>query len=309
MKNKSVDINNIFLKILKEEINKKSQYMSEKVGEWVEIDTTNEELHGNQHKIDVAKPKGKITKADFDVLRKKRKNKKSVQERNSLKLTENELIDLIENIVKKQINESEDYNNIKIENPEGLRKTKKVQRTSKVENEEYAKEVVKKMNEYLKDGSKGKYEENPEFFPKGNGELSKMTRKGFTPSDDVEEYIENFAYPGLENLEYDGIKPNEEWVEKNIVGSSETGNNPKWANATNSKLGEKINKKRKNNNFGKEKEKSYNRVPQPFFNKKENIKSDKVNMTLESIKDETNNKIIREMEKIKNLFSYNEKTQ
>ena len=33
---------------------------------------TTEELHGNQKKIDVAAPKGKITKADFDKLRGKK---------------------------------------------------------------------------------------------------------------------------------------------------------------------------------------------------------------------------------------------
>lgn len=35
-----------------------------------QVDTT-EELTGNQHKIDVAEPKGKITAADFKKLRKK----------------------------------------------------------------------------------------------------------------------------------------------------------------------------------------------------------------------------------------------
>jgi hypothetical protein len=43
----------------------------------------------------------------------------------------------------------------------------------------------------------------------------------------VEEYIEDFGYPGMTNLVYDEIKPNDEWVEANIKGSSKTGNRPK----------------------------------------------------------------------------------
>jgi len=48
-------IDNMVSKILKEEIEKKSEEMSEK-------------LHGKQHKLDVAKPKGKLTRADFEKL-------------------------------------------------------------------------------------------------------------------------------------------------------------------------------------------------------------------------------------------------
>jgi hypothetical protein len=354
MRNKSENIEDIFLKILKEEIETKSKSMSKSFGEWMEIET-NEELHGKQKKLDVANPKGKLTKADFDALRRKRKKKYEESEMeegneftgalakarkqgkdtfkvdgktynveesrsrfknrnniNKLKLTEDELIDLIENIVKEQTNEVTDLDNMSTKTPEGLKKTRKVQEKSKKENEDYAKEVVKKMKEYLDAGSNGEYEENPNYFPKSNGELGEMKKKSYKASKAVEEYIENFAYPGLENLHYDEIKPNDKWLEKNIVGSSETGNNPEWANSVKTDLGDKINKKRKNNFFDKEKDRSYKRVTQPVDEAGDGEgedKLDKMFINLESVNNKKGDKVIVEIDKIKNLFNYNAKTQ
>ena len=149
----------------------------------------------------------------------------------SIQLTEDELIELIENIVKEQTEVKETNASLK---------------KSKTENDDYIKSVTEKMKKYLKDGSKGKYDMNPEQFPKGNGELAKMSKKAYTPSKAVEEYIENFAYsPGMENLEYE-IKPNDEWMEKTIEGSSMTGNG-KGGNAIDTGLGKKINAKLKKN--------------------------------------------------------------
>ena len=168
------------------------------------------------------------------------------------------------------------------------------------------------MKKYLKDGSKGKYDMNPEQFPKGNGELAKMSKKAYTPSKAVEEYIENFAYsPGMENLEYE-IKPNDEWLEKTIEGSSMTGNG-KGGNAIDTGLGKKINAKRKKNLYGVEKNRSYNRVAQPVV---DNAGEDTHSNTLDSIfkklgeSDEKKTKLINEdMEKIKHLLGYKKKTQ
>ena len=169
----------------------------------------------------------------------------------SIQRTEDELIELIENIVKEQTEVKETNASLK---------------KSKTENDDYIKSVTEKMKKYLKDGSKGKYDMNPEQFPKGNGELAKMEKKAYTPSGAVEEYIENFAYsPGMENLQYDEIKPNDEWLEKNIEGSSMTGNG-KGGNAIDTGLGKKINTKRQKNLYGVEKNRSYNRVAQPIDN-------------------------------------------
>ena len=215
----------------------------------------------------------------------------------SVQLTEDELVDLIENIVREQTEVKETNSSLK---------------KSKTENNDYIKSVTKKMKEYLKDASKGEYDMNPEQFPKGNGELAKMAKKAYTPSGAVEEYIENFAYsPGMENLQYDEIKPNEEWMEKTIEGSSMTGNG-KGGNAIDTGLGKKINTKRKNNLYGAEKNRSYNRVPQPVDNAGEEKGADKLNNMFKKLgeSDEKKAKLINEdMEKIKHLLGYKKKTQ
>ena len=94
--------------------------------------------------------------------------------------------------------------------------------------------------------------------------------------------------------------------------TSKTGNNPTWANAVETELGEKINKKREANLYGIEKKKgSYKRVTQPVDEAGEGggEKSiDKMFMKLES-KSQKNNVIAEEMSKMKNLIEYNRKTQ
>ena len=215
----------------------------------------------------------------------------------SIQLTEDELVELIEKIVKEQTEVKETNASLK---------------KSKTENDDYIQSVTKKMKEYLKDGSKGKYDMNPEQFPKGNGELAKMAKKAYTPSGAVEEYIENFAYsPGMENLQYDEIKPNDEWLEKTIEGSSMTGNG-KGGNAIDTGLGKKINTKRKKNLYGVEKNRSYNRVPQPVDNAGEVKGADKLNNMFKELgeSDEKKTKLINEdMDKIKHLLGYKKKTQ
>jgi hypothetical protein len=233
---------------------------------------------------------GKITKKDVLLGR-------GVKLKESFQLTEDELVELIENIVKEQTEVKETNSSLK---------------KSKTENNDYIKSVTKKMKEYLKDASKGEYDMNPEQFPKGNGELAKMAKKAYTPSGAVEEYIENFAYsPGMENLQYDEIKPNEEWMEKTIEGSSMTGNG-KGGNAIDTGLGKKINTKRKNNLYGAEKDRSYNRVPQPVDNAGEEKGADKLNNMFKKLgeSDEKKTKLINEeMEKMKHLLGYKKKTQ
>jgi hypothetical protein len=233
---------------------------------------------------------GKITKKDVLLGR-------GVKLKESLQLTEDELVELIEKIVKEQTEVKETNSSLK---------------KSKTENDDYIKSVTKKMKEYLKDASKGEYDMNPEQFPKGNGELAKMAKKAYTPSGAVEDYIENFAYsPGMENLQYDEIKPNEDWMEKTIEGSSMTGNG-KGGNAIDTGLGKKINAKRKKNLYAVEKNRSYNRVPQPVDNAGEVKGADKLNDMFKTLgeSDEKKSKLINEeMEKMKHLLGYKKKTQ
>jgi hypothetical protein len=402
MKNVEKHINEIVSKVLSEQVALKAEEI---------MSMATEELHGGQKKIDVAEPKGKITAADFEKLRDKKKKprtpagfehgeivsgdvdedeplyrgtkfvdeaemeeysfgdtatdddlgyndmlpsskyekeiktphkvknvgdkyqrkvskefseedamegnefsgaraeaikngKKSFEVdgktypvKESVQLTEDELVDLIENIVREQTEVKETNTSLK---------------KSKTENNDYIKSVTKKMKEYLKDASKGEYDMNPEQFPKGNGELAKMAKKAYTPSGAVEEYIENFAYsPGMENLQYDEIKPNDEWLEKNIEGSSMTGNG-KGGNAIDTGLGKKINTKRKKNLYGVEKNRSYNRVAQPIDNAGETKGADTLDKMFKKLgeSDEKKTKLINEeMEKMKHLLGYKKKTQ
>jgi len=255
-----------------------------------------EKLHGGQRFLDKNKNK-RLDTDDFRLLRKKFNVKESI------KLTETEMIDLIERIVKEEKLKATAKH-------KGLATYEKAHKGSGNENEDYLKSVTKKMKDYLKDGSKGEYDTNPKIFPKGNGELAKMDKKAYVPSDAVKDYVDNFTAAGLENLDYDEIQPNEEWVSDNIVGSSRTGNNPEWANTGESDVNEKRNKIRKDNYLAKLKRKAYNKAPQPaVIDKSGDDKGTNILTKLESVEDKKQNKINEEFERMKNLISYNQKTQ
>lgn len=229
----------------------------------------------------------------------------SEHKKKSVKLKESEMIDLIEKIIMQ-----EQKSNIKQGSPRGLEKYKQVHQKDGKENNEALKATAKKMKEYLKDGSKGDYETNPDFFPKGNGELAKMSKKAYVPSGAVQDYIDNFTAASLENLDYDGISPNEDWVTDNIEGSSRTGNNPEWANTGKSDVNKKRNKIRKDNMLAKLKRKAYNKAPQPIVNDKTGEdEGDKIMTKLESIEPKGKKKLNEEFDRMKSLMGYNQKTQ
>jgi hypothetical protein len=257
----------------------------------------------------------KLSKSDSTLLKQVNLalTLKDIKEsKNVLKLTESELIDMIENIVSEQKNVEKVKNNITSKTPYGLQVTEKNLGKSKKLNDENTKEVLKKMKEYTKEGSNETFEMNPKHFPKNNGQLKKMAKKAYTPSDAVQEYIDNLAYPSNLNLDYDEIKPNDEWLEKNLVGSSETGNNNEWANAEETGLGKKFNERRKANLYGKEKKRSYNRVTQPVDEAGEGEgekKLDKMFAQLESTEDKSSKLIQEEMLRMKKIIGYNQKTQ
>ena len=144
----------------------------------------------------------------------------------TLKLTEDELIDMIEKIVVEQkVKDMSEKSNIPNKEPQGLKDTNKVLAKNRQENDDYAKEVVKKMKEYVKAGSKGEYTESPDDFPKSNYQMEKDAKvMKYNPSDAVEEYIEAFAFPGMTNLVYDEIKPDDEKIDKYLKGDATTGN-------------------------------------------------------------------------------------
>lgn len=267
----------------------------------------------------MAKAKGdkKLSAADSTLLKQVNMaltlGKVNESKSNSVILTEDELIDMIERIVNEQEKENKVKGNIKVEKAKGTVETDKVLKADKGENDDYLKLVTKKMKDYLKDGSKGEYNANPEFFPKGNGQLAKMAKKAYEPTEDVEEYIEDFAYGGgMENLDYDEIKPNEEWMEKTIEGSSKTGNSQDYANAEKTEFGKKLNAKRKRNAFSQEKKQSYQKSNQPTTKgevSKVEKKSDKMFAKLESTDDKKEKLVNEQIDKMKKFIDYDRKTQ
>jgi hypothetical protein len=232
--------------------------------------------------------------------------KLALTENTSMELTEDELIDMIEELVI-EAKENEKYSG----KAKGMVEYERVAKKNKRENSDALKAVEKKMKDYLKDGSKGEYSMNPKHFPKGNGELGKMDKKAYIPSKDVEEYVDDYAYPGMTNLNYDEIKPNDEWVEANIKGSAKTGNSDEYANAVKTDVGEKMVKNYKKNAWGKQqKNASYKRQSQPVDYAGENTpKKTALDKLSENFEVESNKLIIEEFEKIQHLMSYKKKTQ
>ena len=262
---------------------------------------------------------------------------KSVKESvNSLRLTEDELIDLIEKIVVEQkVKDKAENDNIATKSPEGLKKTMKALEGSKKENDDYAGEVVKKMKDYMKDmftGGNG-YEENPDDFPQSNYDMEKEHNEmKYHPSDAVEEYIEAFAYPGMTNLVYDEIKPDDEMITKQIKGDAVNGNavtdedGKALGNVSKRslKVGDRFKKNFDDNLYGAEQmEVSYKRQPQPVevagnkktagslksLKKNSAAKANKIMSQLESTENKKEKIISEDMEKMKNLISYSRKTQ
>ena len=215
----------------------------------------------------------------------------------TLQLTEDEMIELIERIVKEQ----------KIE---GISSEKKAMKSSKKDNDDYIKSVTKKMKDYLKDGSAGDYDMEPKTFPKGNGELGDNEKMAYKASKGVEEYIKQIARSGgQENLDYDQIKPDEEWLDMNLVGSSETGNNPDWANAVKTDVGDEVKDRKDKNVLAKLKKQSYNKAPQPITDYSGNKTHDDEMAGINVAESKNEKKVNENIDRMKKLFSHNYKTQ
>jgi len=218
--------------------------------------------------------------------------------------TESEMLNLIEEIV---IKEEKSFN--KGRTPKGLGEYERCVKKSKKENDDYIKSVGKKMKDYLKDGSKGSYEENPKYFPKGNGQLEKMKSKKYTMSDDGKEFLDDYMRPGMENLVPDEIEYDVDWTSDNIKGSSRTGNNPEWANAEETELGEKLVKKMKDRKYHNAKMAAYRKSKQPITDGPGENSGYGVNIKFESLEERKETILSEEFKKIKNLISYDRKTQ
>jgi len=297
----------------------------------------NEELKGRQRKLDKNK-NNKIDAEDFKMLRKGKKTetdegnafsgalsnaKKSGEDsfevdgkkypvKESYRLTESELVSMIEKIVKEQkMTEVEKPKESKLKpiggTPKGYSAYEKAHKGSGKENDDNIKDVTKKMKDYLKDGSKGDYDMNPKMFPVGNGELEKMDKKAFEMTDDLEDF--NYEIAGLNLPTPDAVEFNEDFMEKLYKGDSTTGNAP-GGNALESKANDRFNKLRKKNTLKKLKDQSYNRVSQPVYNEKTGTDKGKgISIKLESVEDKKTKQISEEFNRMKSLIGYDRKTQ
>ena len=237
-----------------------------------------------------------------------------------LDLTESELVDMIEELVTE---EKVKDNLKKTGKPAGLVQYDRVSKKDKSENQRANKESFKKMADYVKAGSKDTFKSNPVMFPKGNGELAKMDKEAYTPSEYVDDYVDAFAYPGQTNIVFDEIKPDDKKIEMYLKGNKLTGNaqvdddGKPLGNVVPSELGEKMYKNYKDNLYGAEQlNASYKRQSQPVdiagkVTQKGKLKSSaaaKAQKVLdnvdESIMNEKNSLLNEEMENMKKLIGY-----
>jgi hypothetical protein len=198
-----------------------------------------------------------------------------------LRLNENQLVNLINKIVKKtMVNES----------VPGIEVTQRAQKTSGSDSKSHMSDVAKKMKKTLSfDGN-----DNPEF-PKQIGKGEKVAHRN---TKEEEETIEDYRGFGPEDLNYD-YEPSDKFkdrLKKSLTGHSTMGNSHDSPNVMKSDLGEKILKKldRKSKKIGKETLASWGTaIKEPIV-----VKENKNSVVLDS-----------EMNRMKQIFKYNKKTQ
>jgi hypothetical protein len=202
-----------------------------------------------------------------------------------LRLNENQLVNLINKIVKKtMVNES----------VPGIEVTQRAQKTSGSDSKSHMSDVAKKMKKTLSfDGN-----DNPEF-PKQIGKGEKVAHRN---SKEQEETIEDYRGGGLEDLNYE-YEPSDKFkdrLKKSLKGDSTMGNSHDSPNVMKSDLGEKILKKvdRKSKKIGKETLASWGTAIKEPIVVKENKNSVVLNSEMNS-----------EMNRMKQMFKYNKKTQ
>jgi hypothetical protein len=293
-KNKNNRIDSEDFKLLHKSKKRKSEVDEEEMEE------------GNEFSGELAKAK-KAGKKTFKVDGKTYPVKESIEyhikdnQGSIIKLNEDNMVDLIENIVNEQKTKMKSMGK-----PIGLATYEKAHKDSGKENKEYMKSLGTKMKDYLKDGSKGKFDMNPKTFPQGNGELGKMSKKAFQMTDDLEDI--NYEIAGQQFPIPDEIGYDEKRMEKYFKGDSTTGNAP-GGNALDSKANERFDKMRKKNTLKKIKDQSYKRVSQPVFNETSTNEDGKLNLKLETMNERKINMLNEEFDRMKDLFSYNRKTQ
>ena len=194
----------------------------------------------------------------------------------TLRLTESQLVELIQ----KMVTESESIPTA----------TTKSQAESKKENEAHLSDVDKKMKDYLTiPGNK-----NNEF-PEQNKEGESVKVE---PTEKEEEVIADERGRGLENLKYDHEPSSKfkERLKKALEGDSTMGNSQDAANVVKNDLGKKVEKEVKRKEKEKEDEPRYAKEPAPVRSVNESEKK-------------MSSFLMEEIAKMKSLSTYNKKTQ
>ena len=278
----------------------------ESIGEWDEEEcnecgdkSMEEELTGDQDKIDANK-NGKIDADDFDKLRDMKEGEgmcsecgsmlneegmcsecgsmmnESKTKKKVLRLTESEMVELIKRIVSESV--------------PGQTVTKAAQDQSKKDNEANAKEVGDKIKKATTiEGSS-----NPEF-PHQNNEGTKVALQN---TEEENEYVDDNRGGTSLNLDYDQ-EPSKKFTQrlKNALeGDSKMGNSQDAANVVKSDLGKKLAKKAERKEKKEKDAPMYNKDAQPVK---------EVNESVNPI----SNTLMEEIEKMKKMASYNQKTQ
>jgi hypothetical protein len=193
----------------------------------------------------------------------------------SIRLSESELVTLIKKMVSEAVPGMETY--------------EKSHKGSGSQNNEALSDVEKKIKDYLNfDGN-----DNPEFPNQIGGEV-KARRADEKESEEVADHRGG----GLEDLIYD-VDPSKEAQDRHemaLKGDTKMGNSQDAANVVPSKLGEKIIKKVKRKDKEEGKMPMYNKDVQPSREVKESEQA-------------AENVISEEIQRMKQMASYNKKTQ
>jgi hypothetical protein len=223
-----------------------------------------------------------------------------------LRVTESKLVGMIKEMVNEAMKGVGDTRGVS-----GQEVTKRAQKGSKKENDSYLKDVEKKMKDYLNiDGS-----DNPEFpHQVGKGDKAAIN----LTSDQEDEVDMNQA--GLQNLDYD-VEPSDKFKERMkmaIEGDSKMGNAPTTPKpsikpSNNAEKGKEAKEKIGNVNNSKKAElKLLKQIKNRDKEKKERVLYNKQTVPVKHVTNESKNSdvvLTEELKRMKNISSYNKKTQ
>lgn len=246
----------------------------------VEVEEGNAFTDARAKAIEAGEDSFEVDGKEYPVKGEEDEIKESVKSKKVLRLTESELVDLIEKLVSEQ------------KNIPGLDAYTKAHKESGKQNKENDELVAKKMKEYS--DIEG---DTSEEFPKQNGGEIKADR---VEKDEEIEFIEDMK-GGMTALEYHRTNDEfEDKVEKQLKGDSTQGNaqvdedGEPLGNVVPTETGEKFDKARKRQGLNKEKKKGYNTFPQKVETVKESMISEQV---------------LSDMDKMKHLVLYSKRTQ